>query len=144
MPNTSDSPSLINVLTPTCPSRMTLKIIADKWALLVVFALKHESRRNGELLRLISDVTQKMLTQTLRKLEQSGIVERIIYHEVPPKVEYRLTALGRSLLVPINAISEWAETHYAEVIAAQQRHAYRDDPTTDLADLADLPTNDAR
>jgi DNA-binding HxlR family transcriptional regulator len=109
---------IINVLDPNCPSRRTLALLADKWTLLVILALMNGSKRNGELKRLLGDISQKMLTQTLRELEAHGLVERISYHEVPPRVEYRLTELGLSLSEPINAIKDWAEHNFAQVLEA--------------------------
>jgi DNA-binding HxlR family transcriptional regulator len=111
------------VLDHDCPSRRTLTLLADKWALLVIAALKQGTMRNGELKRRLGDVSQKMLTQTLRELETCGLVERIVYHEVPPRVEYRLTELGLSLHEPISALARWAEEHFPEVEAARARSA---------------------
>ena len=68
-----------------------------------------------------------MLTQNLRKLESSGIVNRISYNEVPPRVEYELTELGQTLILPIRSLSDWAELHYDEVLKAQQEHSEQDE-----------------
>lgn len=110
----------INVFNPTCPSRYTLSLLADKWTMLIVVALKHAPMRNGELKRKLGDISQKMLTQTLRDLETNGIVQRTVYEVVPPHVEYSLTPLGTSLEEPIKAMAKWAETHWSEVLAARE------------------------
>jgi DNA-binding HxlR family transcriptional regulator len=112
-----------NVLDSNCPSRRALALLADKWVLLILVALaKHGTMRNGELKRLLGDISQKMLAQTLRRLEQNGLVARKAYDEIPPRVEYSLTPLGSSLMEPIYALRDWAETYYAEIEAAQAQH----------------------
>jgi DNA-binding HxlR family transcriptional regulator len=115
MQSTNNHKRPINVMDAACPSRLTLEILSDKWVMLVIIAIARGYRRNGELIRLIGGISQKMLTQTLRKLEQGGIVQRTVFNQVPPHVEYDLTPLGTSLLEPIDALRAWAETHYAEV-----------------------------
>lgn len=113
---------VINVLDPDCPSRKTLALLADKWSMLIIVGLaKKGTLRNSQLKRALGDISQKMLTQTLRKLEDCGIVNRIVYNQIPPKVEYELTELGSSLLEPIQALSDWAELHYIDVLEAQRR-----------------------
>jgi DNA-binding HxlR family transcriptional regulator len=111
----------IDIFNPTCPSRYTLALLADKWTMLIIVALKRGARRNGDIKRALGDITQKMLTQTLRQLEANGIVERHVFHEVPPHVEYTLTPLGMTLLEPIKAMAVWAETHWSEVLAAREQ-----------------------
>ncbi|MEM6427923.1 MAG: helix-turn-helix domain-containing protein [Deinococcota bacterium] len=106
----------IDVLNPYCPSRKTLLLLSDKWVMLIILTLATGTQRHGELKRNLGNISQKMLTQTLRKLEHSNLVERIDYQEVPPKVEYRLTALGDSLREPICALGRWAEQHYDATI----------------------------
>lgn len=108
-----------SVMNPECASRTALDRIADKWTALVIHALAAGTKRHNELLREISGVSQKMLTQTLRSLEEDGIVTRTVYPVVPPKVEYSLTALGRSLIEPLEAICRWAEQHVPEMQAAR-------------------------
>jgi DNA-binding HxlR family transcriptional regulator len=108
-----------NVYDSGCPTRRALDRIADKWTALVVGTLAERTWRFGELQREVGGISQKMLTQTLRSLERDGLVERRIYAEVPPRVEYTLTPLGRTLIDPLAAIRAWAETHIEEVLAAQ-------------------------
>lgn len=109
-----------NVYQATCPTRQVLDCIADKWAVLVVGLLIDGTRRFGELQRSIEGVSQKMLTQTLRSLERDGIVQRRVYASVPPKVEYSLTPLGRSLSTIVDDLRRWAEGNIDDVLASQQ------------------------
>ncbi len=104
-----------------CPARDILATIADKWTVLVLGVLTQDTTRFNELRRRIEGVTQKALTQTLRDLERLGLVSRRVFAEVPPRVEYSLTPLGRSLVQVLDDIREWAETHASEVMSAQQR-----------------------
>jgi len=96
-----------------------LDLLADKWVLVVLYALADGLQRHGELRRAIKGISAKMLTQTLRQLERNGMVVRKVYAVVPPKVEYRLTPLGQSALTPLHVMCQWAEEHWAEVLAAQ-------------------------
>lgn len=96
---------------PDCPIRNILARISDKWSLLVIYTLdrsEKESVRFKELQRQIPDISQKMLTVTLRTLEEDGYVTRTIYPEVPPRVEYTLTERTKSLLPHINSLIRWA------------------------------------
>ena len=108
-------------MNPECDSREVLDRIADKWTALIIHVLSSGTKRHNELRRKISGVSQKMLTQTLRSLENDGIVNRRIYPVVPPMVEYSLTPLGRSLIEPLEAICRWAEKHLPELKAARAR-----------------------
>lgn len=108
-----------NVLSARCPTRAVLDLIADKWTTLVIYLLSGGTKRYGELQREIDGISQKMLTQTLRNLEQDGLVRRVVYPEVPPRTEYSLTPLGETLRKPLGSLCEWAETHIAEVERAR-------------------------
>ena len=108
-----------NVYAQACPSRAILELIADKWTLLILPALMRGPRRNGDLMRMIGGVSQKMLTQTLRELERNGLVARIDHYEVPPRVEYELTGLGRSLADAVRKLDSWAESNMTAVQAAR-------------------------
>jgi DNA-binding HxlR family transcriptional regulator len=112
-----------NVYSGECPARALLDRIADKWTTLVIGHLSSVASpvRFGDLRREVSGISQKMLTETLRDLERDGLVVRRAYPVIPPRVEYSLTALGRTLEEPMRALSEWAERHMADVHAAQQR-----------------------
>lgn len=118
MPRPSPTPDPWN---PACPSREVLAIIGDKWALLLMPVLAEGPRRNGELLRRLGGISQKMLTQTLRDLERNGIVLRHDFQEVPPRVEYRLTALGTSLGRAVAALDQWVVENYRAVERARAR-----------------------
>jgi len=101
-----------NPFNPACPSRRILELIGSKWSMLVLCALRGGAVRTGALRREVGGISQKMLTQTLRELERHGLIERISYEEIPPRVEYRLTRLGRSLSDLITEIEHWLATHY--------------------------------
>lgn len=92
-----------------CPTRLAVEIISDKWAVLVLFGLSSRPRRHGELIDLIGGVSRKVLTQTLRRLQDYGLVERDA--PTPRQVEYSLTALGRTLIEPIEVLTDWARDH---------------------------------
>lgn len=105
-----------------CPTRHILDRIGDKWTVLIVGALGEESLRFSELRRRIEGISQKMLTQTLRALEEDGLVMRTVYAEVPARVEYRLTEAGHSLRAPLQALEEWSITHLADVLHARTHY----------------------
>jgi DNA-binding HxlR family transcriptional regulator len=111
-----------NAFDPKCPTRIVLDRVGDKWTVLVISALAVETLRFSELRARVGGVAPKVLTQTLRALERDGILTRKVYAEVPPRVEYSLTRLGRSLAGPIDAIQDWAETHVAAVLAARDKY----------------------
>lgn len=108
-----------DVFNATCPSRAVLEILAEKWALLLVYKLARGPARTAELKRKIGGISDKMLIQTLRRLERSGFVARRAYPEVPPRVEYSLTPLGVSLSEPISALDRWVEVHLIDIKRAQ-------------------------
>jgi DNA-binding HxlR family transcriptional regulator len=114
-----------NAFDPDCPTRIVLDRVGDKWTVLVVSALAEDTLRFTELRARVGGVAPKVLTQTLRALERDGILRRTVYAEVPPRVEYTLTRLGRSLAVPIEAIQTWAETHVSSVLTARRKHDQR-------------------
>src|SRR5260370_35935925 len=89
------------------PTRRLLNLIGDKWTPIVLFILGHGTKRYGQMQRHLPDVSKKMLTQTLRALEEGGLLKRTVYAEVPPKAEYDLTALGRGSLAPMEALGAW-------------------------------------
>jgi DNA-binding HxlR family transcriptional regulator len=99
-----------------------LDIISDKWASLIILLLEKQPKRFSELQRSIGGISHKMLTQTLRELERSGLVSRTIYPKSPPWVEYGLTPLGQTLCEPINSVLAWSYTHVDEVIASQVQY----------------------
>ena len=106
-----DRTTIEDALFPDCPIRNILARISDKWSLLVIYTLDRAGQnavRFKELQRAIPDISQKMLTVTLRTLEEDGYVTRTVYPEVPPRVEYALTVRAHSLLPHINALTAWA------------------------------------
>ena len=106
-----DRTTIEDAVFPDCPIRNILARLCDKWSLLVLYTLHKADKgtiRFKELQREIPDISQKMLTVTLRTLEEDGYVTRTVYPEVPPRVEYALTGRTRSLLPHINALTEWA------------------------------------
>ena len=100
-----------NIWDPNCASRVLLDLIADKWTVLVIVKLAVGAVRYGRLHREIGGISHKMLSQTLHKLEQKSLVKRDVHDTVPPQVEYKLTEQGKSLLIPLANLAEWAETH---------------------------------
>ena len=104
-----------------CPSRLVLDRIADKWTALIIQILARDTMRYSALQREIGGISQKMLTQTLRSLERDGLVQRNVYPVVPPRVEYSLTRLGRTLIEPLHALCRWSEKHLSELQANRAR-----------------------
>ncbi|MEK4283448.1 MULTISPECIES: winged helix-turn-helix transcriptional regulator [Ureibacillus] len=93
----------------------TLEVIGGKWKCVILCHLIRGKKRPSELKRLMPDITQKMLTQQLRELEQDGVIKRIVYHQVPPKVEYELSEYGWSLKGILDALCTWGEKHIVKV-----------------------------
>jgi len=111
-----------DVFSVNCPSRAVLELVAGKWPLLIIDALSAGPHRTAELRRRIGGISEKMLIQTLRRLERSGFVGRTAHPEVPPRVEYRLTRLGASLSKTVHAFDQWVERNLSEVLAAEQAY----------------------
>jgi len=111
-----------DVYNENCPTRLVLDRIADKWTVLVIGSLMHDTKRFGELRREIGGISQKMLTQTLRGLERDGLVNRKIYPTVPPKVEYSLTFLGTTLIKVLEDIRIWSEQNIEQVLQSQEKY----------------------
>jgi DNA-binding HxlR family transcriptional regulator len=109
-----------------CPSRQILDRIGDKWTALIIGLLDERKMRFSELQHSIGGISQKMLTQTLRNLERDGLVTRMIYAEVPPRVEYSLTEMGKTLAQPLAVIRQWAESNIRAVSAAQSQYDNRE------------------
>lgn len=103
---------------PACPVETTLKLIGNKWEVLVLRDLMPGTKRFGELKQSIGGVSQKVLTAKLREMEASGLVERHVYAEVPPRVEYSLTPLGRSLKPVLDSLEQWGTAYKKKVAAA--------------------------
>lgn len=99
---------------PACPIETTLTLISSKWVVLILRDLMQGTKRFGELKKSIGSVTQKVLTAQLREMEANGLVTRKVYAEVPPRVEYTLTALGYSLKPVLDAMWSWGETYQGQ------------------------------
>ena len=104
------SPAL-SAACPACPVETTLTLISDKWKVLILRDLMPGTKRFGELKKSIGTVTQKVLTAQLRQMEASGLLTRTVYAEVPPRVEYTLTDLGRSLRPVLDAMAAWGKAY---------------------------------
>jgi len=106
------------VFLADCPTRLAVEIVSNKWAVLVLHGLSKESHRHGELVDLIGGISRKVLTQTLRRLQDYGLVER--HAETPRQIEYRLTALGQTLIDPIEVLTTWARDHGEAILDFRQ------------------------
>lgn len=121
-------PSKVGVTAPSrhlpsgeCPKiSRVLARIGEKWSVLIIIMLAERTRRFSELKRAIGGVSQRMLTLSLRGLERDGLVKRTVFPVVPPRVEYELTPLGKSLHAPVSALGEWAHAHLAQIDAARE------------------------
>jgi DNA-binding HxlR family transcriptional regulator len=102
-----------------CPVRGVLDRLGDKWTTLIVIVLSQRPHRFSEIRRAIPDISKRMLTQTLRDLERDGLISRRVFPTKPPSVEYRLTELGESLLVPLAALIAWAEKSQSRIATAR-------------------------
>jgi DNA-binding HxlR family transcriptional regulator len=104
-----------------CPARLAVDLLSHTWNLVVLHGLRTGPRRPGELQRAIGGIRQKVLTQTLRRLQDDGLVRRRSFREAPPRVEYELTALGRTLLAAFEPLAVWSHEHSGDVLDAQER-----------------------
>src|SRR3954468_18504559 len=111
-----------DVYNRDCPSQAILALIGGKWSMLLLCSLRAGPRRTHELKRRLSGVSAKMLTQTLRELERHGIVERKDFGEVPPRVEYRLSPLGRSLAALVADIENWVLANYTRMGSVPRKY----------------------
>ena len=116
---------VIDPLFSQCPIRNVLSRIGDRWSLLVLLALhdKAEAMRFSDLCRAIPDVSQKMLTSTLRKLEADDLLSRTIYPEVPPRVEYKLTKRGKTLSPLLNQLVDWSLNNMDAIMRHREKYA---------------------
>ncbi|QDR79438.1 winged helix-turn-helix transcriptional regulator [Sporomusa termitida] len=110
-----------------CSMELTLELIGGKWKSLILWYLGENTLRFSELKKALPKVTQKMLTQQLRELEQSGLVNRYIYTQIPPKVEYSLTPAGKSLLPILTSLCEWGQNYVNEIEPSGQPTACQAD-----------------
>lgn len=118
-----DRTMILDAYDPQCPIRNILARMSDKWSLLVIYTLTQaEKMRFGDIRRAIPDISQKMLTVTLRTLEEDGFVTRTIYPEVPPRVEYGLTKRAHSLFPHIQSLIVWAKENMMDIIDDRKRY----------------------
>ena len=123
----SASENFIEEFGQPCPIRDVLDRIGDRWSLLILEALATKTYRFNELHREIGDVSRQMLSRTLRKLEIDGYITRTVFAEVPPRVEYTLTALGDSFLEPMQNLVQWAEANHAAICYSRKVQKEGDD-----------------
>ncbi|AFZ58456.1 helix-turn-helix transcriptional regulator [Anabaena cylindrica FACHB-243] len=109
------------ILGADCPMRQMLDLLGDKWTPPVLYLLSSGTKRYTDFQRQIPGISKKMLTQTLRRLESAGVVNRTVYPIVPPKVEYNLTPFGEKLIEPIAGLAEWAWQHQEELKLVSER-----------------------
>ncbi|MGB3237106.1 MAG: helix-turn-helix domain-containing protein [Geitlerinemataceae cyanobacterium] len=107
--------------TIDCPTQQVLDIVGNKWSVIVIYCLAYSPKRYSQLQHKIEGISQKMLTQTLRNLERNGIVDRDVFPEVPPRVEYSLTPLGETLVEPLMSLADWTDAYFEEVRSARDR-----------------------
>jgi len=119
------------ILTQTCETRQTIELLGSKWNVLVLHALMDGTKRYGEIKTIIEGVTHKMLAQTLRALERDGLIERIVYPVIPPKVEYKLTPLGKTLIPLLQMLCGWAEDYFPQVLESREEAKNRVDEPFD-------------
>ncbi|KPM51899.1 HxlR family transcriptional regulator [Frankia sp. CcI49] len=111
-----------------CQARSVMDRVGDKWSLAVVNQLSAGPRRFTEVRRMLPGINQRMLTSTLRALERDGLVSRTIHAQIPPRVDYELTALGRTLLDTVSSLFDWAASNAADIDEARRRYDARDRP----------------
>ncbi|GAA6617723.1 winged helix-turn-helix transcriptional regulator [Scytonema sp. NUACC26] len=102
--------------------RQTLDLVADKWIVAALYVLSHGTKRYSELQREIGDISQRMLTRTLRDLERNGLIERQVYPVIPARVEYSLTPLGQTLSQVLKSLCEWSKVNFQDVEAARNQY----------------------
>ena len=112
-----------DALYPNCPIRNVLSRVGDEWSMLVLFTLEsNDNQRFKELQRNIPDISQKMLTATLKMLEADGLIRREVFPELPPRVEYSLTKKGKSLLPLIDNLLSWASENMEDIIESRRKY----------------------
>ncbi|MFF4480057.1 winged helix-turn-helix transcriptional regulator [Streptomyces melanosporofaciens] len=120
-PATTTRPLAPEEFIADCRARLGFELLARTWTAVVIFGLREGPRRPGELREAIGGISPKVLNDTLRRLEDDGLVERRRYAEAPPRVEYALTPLGETLLGPVEALGAWSVAYGDAVVEAQER-----------------------
>lgn len=118
---TSEKFSRGELLNVNCPSREVLKRVTSRWSVLIFLALRNDRLRFSELRRAVGGISERMLAQTLRHMEEDGFVERIAYNVVPPHVEYCLTPLGRELEGQVVGLADWLELNLSRILAQREK-----------------------
>ena len=129
---------MANVLTlrgRVLQSRDAIELLSDKWRVAILHALEVGPQRTGQLHKALKEVSSKVLTQTLRGMERDGLISRAVFSVIPPRVEYALTPMGRSLIVPLRELCHWAKAHVAERDRARKHF----DSRLDLGPLDSSP-----
>lgn len=111
-----------DIFTLNCPTQQILDVIANKWTVVVIYCLAYRPRRYNEIQRRIEGISQKVLTQTLRRLERHGLVERRVLSEQPANVEYSLTDLGEGLLEPLLEIANWSRQYFPTIVNSRNQY----------------------
>jgi DNA-binding HxlR family transcriptional regulator len=122
---------MANVLTlrgRVLQSRDAVELLSDKWRVAILHALEVGPQRTGQVHKALKEVSSKVLTQTLRGMERDGLISRAVFSVIPPRVEYALTPMGRSLIVPLRELCHWAKAHVAERDRARKHFDARPDP----------------
>ncbi|MGK7951370.1 MAG: winged helix-turn-helix transcriptional regulator [Xenococcaceae cyanobacterium] len=112
----------MGIFDTQCAAHQILEKIANKWTILIIYALTQETKRYSDLKQQIVGISPKMLIQNLRNLERTGLVKRYVYPTVPPRVDYSLTPLGESLAEPLAVLGEWSYRHISDVNAAIEQY----------------------
>jgi DNA-binding HxlR family transcriptional regulator len=120
-------PKIVTIRSRALQSRDAIELLAEKWRITILHLLEAGWLRSGELQKAIPDVSPKVLTQTLRSMERDGLVERKVYPVVPPRVEYGLTTMGKSLIGPLRDLCHWAKAHVTERDRARREYDSRDE-----------------
>jgi DNA-binding HxlR family transcriptional regulator len=113
----------LEMFATACPIRSVLDRLGDTWTILVLVELQRGTKRFSVLRRAIPDISPRMLAQTVRRLEQDGLVSREVFPTIPPKVEYTMTDLGHSFVASLNVMVQWAVDHRAEVLSARESYS---------------------
>jgi len=119
----------MGIFDTNCEGHQILEKIANKWTILIIYALTQGKKRYSDLKQQINGISPKMLVQNLRNLERSGLIKREVFPSVPPRVDYSLTALGESLAEPLAILGEWAYQHISDIEAATKQ--YDSSPTSE-------------
>lgn len=135
MTNVENKASQDFVLKENCPQRRIHYVLNGKWTSMVLYSLSFGVMRTGQLHRALPGISKKMLTQTLREVENSGLVKREVFNVVPPKVEYSLTPLGETFIEPLQALYDWAATNSAALDELQENIQIAETNSTNLLSI---------